>query len=434
MLDEQDARRRRRAAGGAPSSGRKKEQQRDRARRKLQLGPPGRVSNSRARPGRALGSPRRVLVQQRLGNDGTIQGVPLAERSSAAVSSVSSPGAGSLRPFGSPTFDDALRGLRGLVPSTGETPPVSRDALSRVVSDLLTGDRNQPSPFIGQETVDQLQRHLGFENFDGIASTPQPSQAVPYNEASTDLITPDATPDHRPEELEPSGTRMTAADPHGAAYDAYGSGRAGDEAEIGITGGASTMRDYIRALYDLSRLTGASDADENDSDAGTDDDDLDFSTDEDDAPAAASAGTDARGVDAGTDARGVDSSTQATGNDASTQADITAELNVKARRDAADAMRRSPGIMKLIKSGIFKFDDFLTNGALDLRKIAAVRRDIADRVESTEESYARAARAKGYTPSGAAFPIEGINNIVAGVRRIPGTKYVMYQGPQYVNG
>ena len=392
--------------------------------------------------------------------------MPLAERSSAAVSSVSSPGAGSLRTFGSPTFDDARRGLRGLVPSTGETPPVSRDELSRDISEILTGDRNQPSPFIGQETVDQLQRRLGFENFDGIASTPQPSQAVPYNEASTDLITPDATPDHRPEELEPSGTLMTAADPHGAAYDAYGSGRAGDDAEIGITGGATTMRDYIRAFWDLERLmrgdTGANngvdagepipddpipddptseedDDDDDDPISEDDDDDIDDPIpeedddiddpipeddddiddpipEEDDAPAAAGVGTDARGVDA------------------STQADVAAELNVKARRDAADALRRSPGIMKLIKSGIFKFDDFLTNGALDLRKIAAVRRYIADRVESTEESYARAAQAKGYTPSGVAYPITGVNNIVAGVRRIPGTKYVMYQGPQYVNG
>ena len=52
----------------------------------------------------------------------------------------------------------------------------------------------------------------------------------------------------------------------------------------------------------------------------------------------------------------------------------------------------------------------------------------------SEESYALAAKAKGYTPSGAAFPIEGVNNIVAGVRKIPGSKYVIYQGPQYVNG
>ena len=27
-----------------------------------------------------------------------------------------------------------------------------------------------------------------------------------------------------------------------------------------------------------------------------------------------------------------------------------------------------------------------------------------------------------------------VNNIVAGNRKIPGTKYVIYQGPQYVNG
>ena len=30
--------------------------------------------------------------------------------------------------------------------------------------------------------------------------------------------------------------------------------------------------------------------------------------------------------------------------------------------------------------------------------------------------------------------IKGVNNIVAGNRKIPGTKYVIYQGPQYVNG
>ena len=68
-----------------------------------------------------------------------------------------------------------------------------------------------------------------------------------------------------------------------------------------------------------------------------------------------------------------------------------------------------------------------------MRKITAVRRDIAERVESSEESYALAARSKGYAPSGAAYPVTGVNNIVAGNRRIPGTKYVIYQGPQYVN-
>ena len=83
---------------------------------------------------------------------------------------------------------------------------------------------------------------------------------------------------------------------------------------------------------------------------------------------------------------------------------------------------------------MFKFSDFLTNGEFDPQKLARVRRVLAKRVDSTAESYKLAAKAKGYTPSGAAFPIEGLNNIVAGVRQIPGTKYVMYQGPQYVNG
>eukprot|EP01046_Picozoa_sp_COSAG06_P066985 COSAG06_NODE_17149_length_958_cov_1.919674_2_plen_91_part_00 len=90
--------------------------------------------------------------------------------------------------------------------------------------------------------------------------------------------------------------------------------------------------------------------------------------------------------------------------------------------------------MKLIEARIFKFDDFLTDGSLDMAKLIAVRDDMLERVESTEESYALAAKAKGYTPSGAAFPITGVNNIVAGVRKIPGSKYVIYQGPQYVNG
>ena len=85
-------------------------------------------------------------------------------------------------------------------------------------------------------------------------------------------------------------------------------------------------------------------------------------------------------------------------------------------------------------AGEYKFSDFITDGALDMDKLTAVRNDMLERVESTEESYALAVKAKGYTSSGAAFPIEGVNNIVAGVRKIPGSKYVIYQGPQYVNG
>ena len=112
----------------------------------------------------------------------------------------------------------------------------------------------------------------------------------------------------------------------------------------------------------------------------------------------------------------------------------TRKLDLVARAEAADALRRTPGIMKLIEARAFSFDDFLTDGSLDVTKLAKVRRSIVSRIESTEESYALAARAKGYTPSGAAFPVTGVNNIVAGVRKIPGSKYVMYQGPQYVNG
>ena len=89
---------------------------------------------------------------------------------------------------------------------------------------------------------------------------------------------------------------------------------------------------------------------------------------------------------------------------------------------------------RLLLLRVFQFDDFLTNGSLDTQKLAKVRRSLTERIETTAESYALAARAKGYTPSGAAFPIKGLNNIVAGNRKIPGTKYVLYQGPQYVNG
>ena len=90
--------------------------------------------------------------------------------------------------------------------------------------------------------------------------------------------------------------------------------------------------------------------------------------------------------------------------------------------------------MKLIEARIFKFDDFLTNGNLDARKLQTVSRVLAKRVDSTAESYALAARAKGYAPSGAAYPVDGLNNIVAGVCKIPGSKYVIYRGPQSVNG
>ena len=80
--------------------------------------------------------------------------------------------------------------------------------------------------------------------------------------------------------------------------------------------------------------------------------------------------------------------------------------------------------MKLIEARIFKFNDFLTDGSLDIRKLNKVRRVLAKRVDSTAESYKLAASARGYAPSGVAFPIEGLNNIVAGVRKVPGSKYV----------
>ena len=437
LLDEQDARRRRRAAGGTPSSGKKKEQQRKRAARNLQrtqLGPPGRV---RARPGRAFGSARRGLVDEAAAGANVTQvGAPTAlagvdEFGTTSGIDITAVTTGTQTEPTLVEFNRARAEMRSVfgnddndstVPTSMHDPYASRsifDDLSPIATDASLASPFT-DPFTGPDTL-------------GTPGVPPPPTG-PYT--------------GRPERvgsLDASGGDMTARElTYGAANDAFGSSRHGDEAGIGISGGATTMRDYIRAFWDLERLmrgdTGAnngvdagepipddpipddptSEEDDDDNDdpiSEEDDDDIDDPIpEEDDAPAAAGVGTDARGVDA------------------STQADVAAELNVKARRDAADALRRSPGIMKLIKSGIFKFDDFLTNGALDLRKIAAVRRDIADRVESTEESYARAAQAKGYTPSGVAYPITGVNNIVGGVRKIPGTKYVMYQGPQYVNG
>ena len=48
---------------------------------------------------------------------------------------------------------------------------------------------------------------------------------------------------------------------------------------------------------------------------------------------------------------------------------VTRQLDLEARAEAAEALRRAPGIMKLIEARIFKFDDFLTNGELNARKL-----------------------------------------------------------------
>lgn len=70
---------------------------------------------------------------------------------------------------------------------------------------------------------------------------------------------------------------------------------------------------------------------------------------------------------------------------------------------------------------------------LDYAKLAQARRSLIDQVESTETSYKLAAMSKGYAPSGAAYPIKGLNTVVGGVRSIPGTKYVIYSGPRYAD-
>ena len=206
-------------------------------------------------------------------------------------------------------------------------------------------------------------------------------------------------------ELDNTDVPMGAADVHGAALDAVGDPGAGAAAAVGLGGDEEAhMDDYAGAYEELGGIIGTLLA-------GNDDEDFDLvESDEsdDEAPTTTSTGVQA---------------TPASG-----------DIDAIRRRKAVQMLRRSPGLIKLIQAGEYKFSDFVTNGALDMAKLTAVRNDIRDRIESTEESYTLAAKAKGYTPSGAAFPIEGVNNIVAGVRKIPGSKYVIYQGPQYVNG
>ena len=110
------------------------------------------------------------------------------------------------------------------------------------------------------------------------------------------------------------------------------------------------------------------------------------------------------------------------------------EPTAENRRKATEMLRSSPGVIALIRAGDYKFEDFMTDGEIDMAKLTAARADLQERIESSEESYAMAAKADGYTPSGAAFPIAGVNNIVPGNRRISNSKYTIYQGPQYSNG
>lgn len=105
----------------------------------------------------------------------------------------------------------------------------------------------------------------------------------------------------------------------------------------------------------------------------------------------------------------------------------------KVRIDLADQLKRDPGILKLVEKKVLSYSDFLTDGMLDYAKLAQARRSLIDQVESTETSYKLAAMAKGYAPSGAAYPIKGLNTVVGGVRQIPGTKYVIYSGPRYAD-
>ena len=42
---------------------------------------------------------------------------------------------------------------------------------------------------------------------------------------------------------------------------------------------------------------------------------------------------------------------------------VMRQLDLEARAEAANALRGTPSIMKLIEARIFKFDDFLTDGS-----------------------------------------------------------------------
>ena len=113
---------------------------------------------------------------------------------------------------------------------------------------------------------------------------------------------------------------------------------------------------------------------------------------------------------------------------------VKTETTAENRRKATEILRASPGVMALIRAQDYKFEDFMTNGEIDMGKLTTARADLQERIQSSEESYKLAAKAHGYAANGAAYPIAGINNIVAGNRRVRNSKYTMYQGPQYANG
>jgi hypothetical protein len=328
----------------------------------------------------------------------------------------------------SPSLANARSALRQSIPRTGTTPAVATQDLSLAVSGLLDISNESQSQFIGAETEQQLRNRFDTQtqqrNLQGqlgaIDATPQASyNDVPFDE-SGNAITPGTratldsidsliddldggTQRNLAAELDTTSRADSAAEiNHGAVYDAVGDPGAGAAAAVGLDGDEEAhMDDYAGAYEEIGGIIGALLA-------GDDDEDFDLDESDDEAPTTTSTGVQA---------------TPASG-----------DIDAIRRRKAVQMLRKSPGLVKLIQAGEYKFSDFITDGALDMDKLTAVRDDIRDRIESTEESYTLAAKAKGYTPSGAAFPIEGVNNIVAGVRKIPGSKYVIYQGPQYVNG
>eukprot|EP01043_Picozoa_sp_COSAG02_P060407 COSAG02_NODE_7887_length_2808_cov_2.029575_4_plen_441_part_01 len=346
------------------------------------------------------------------------------------------------------------------VVTTGEFEQSRRslsDYLSQVGDPITTGHSDTTLPAIDASSI------LG---------TPGTPGTPPRSSIFGPDVTLGATPGGPSVgELDDSDAPMSAADVHGAALDAMGNIDRGNVAATGVDlESTAHMDDIARGLNEITQLlrtmvqrqayntpgTTVPDAQPEEFDTGlvqmtrgTRPDQrrgargtserrllpgesrnvpIEEQSDESDDDVFSAFGDDDDGSDSSaetTDDDGSDSSAETTDDDdpstdeenepapAPAQAGsgavaVSRQLDVEARAEAAEALRRAPGIMKLIETRIFKFNDFLTNGSLDPRKLNKVRRVLAKRVDSTAESYKLAASARGYDPSGAAFPIEGI--------------------------
>ena len=414
-----------------------------RERMEQQLASPGLTPSQRAATKVLYEASKRRLDATTIGVLGQQQGIDLTQ-----VGTPPGTPPGYFRPVTAGQFEGARRNLSGY--------------LNRVGDPITTGHSDTTLPAIDASSI------LGTP---GTVDTPPQSS----------IFGPDVTLGATPGgpsvgQLDDTDTPMSAADVHGAALDAMGSIDRGNVAATGVDlDSTAHMDDIARGLGEITTLLRTLVQRQAYNTPGTDMPDA--QPDFDDSLVQMTRGTrpDQRRGARGTSERALlpgesrnvpneeesdepdDANAETTDDDdpstdeenepvpapapapeaaqaGSGAVAVSRQLDVEARAEAAEALRRAPGIMKLIEARVFKFDDFLTNGNLDPQKLAKVRRVLAKRVDSSAESYKLAAKAKGYAPSGAAFPIEGLNNIVGGVRKIPGSKYVMYQGPQYVNG